>query len=255
MDPLFPTLNVDLIFNLPGQTVASLKNDLSRILETGVRQVTTYPLMSSPGVARDMARQLGRSPTSREYEMFRIIETRMEEEGLVASSPWCYSRQLEGMTDEYIVDAPEYVGLGSGAFSMLDGALYVNTFSVTHYSERIRAGRMSIERMRKFQPWELMHYQLMMGLFGLDLNRVDLLEDCRHPVRMLLALELFLLRRAGAFQPGTLGRFVLSHSGRYLSLAMMREFFAAMNRVRDEARALLPGWQRGELCPEVNGVS
>ncbi len=250
MNPLFRTLNIDLIFNLPGQTVDGLRNDLDRILETGVRQVTTYPLMSSPGVARDMEQQLGRQSGSQEYEMFRIIESRMEQEGMRASSPWCYSREAAGMIDEYIVDKPEYVGLGSGAFSLLDGELHVNTFSLKQYSERIQEGRMSVERGRRFRPWELMHYRLMMGLFGLDFDRVGVTAACQGPSRFLLACELFLLRCAGAFQSG---RFVLSHTGRYLSLAMMREFFAGMNQVRDESRALLPAWQRGEL--EVFGGS
>jgi menaquinone C8-methyltransferase len=40
------------------------------------------------------------------------------------------------MIDEYIVDYEDYVGIGSGAFSFLDGALYVNTFSLGEYNER-----------------------------------------------------------------------------------------------------------------------
>jgi hypothetical protein len=78
---------------------------------------------------------------------------------------------------------------------------------VTRYSERVCEEKMSTERIRRFQPWELMHYHLMMGLFGLDVERVIVLEDCRGPIRMLLAFEIFLLRRAGAFQPGKEGRF------------------------------------------------
>lgn len=240
----FPTLNIDLIFNLPGQTIGGLQRDLDRVLETGVTQVTTYPLMSSPKHAHELEQQFGRQSSSREYEMFELIEARMARERMRASSPWCYSRQGDTMIDEYIVDTPEYVGLGSGAFSLLGGGWYVNTFSLARYSERIREGRMSVERMRQFRPWELMHYRLMMGLFGLDLDRAGISSVRQGATRILLALELALLRRAGAFQPGC---FALTHSGRYLSLAMMREFFAGMNRVRDEARALLPAWQRGEF--------
>jgi len=240
MNPLFPTLNVDLIFNLPGQSEDGLRGDLDRVLATGVRQVTTYPLMSSPGVARDMEHQLGGRSASREYEMFRIIEERMRSESMRASSPWCYSRPRETMIDEYIVDAPEYVGLGSGAFSLLDGAWYVNSFSLNRYSERVRAGKMGLERTRRFRSWELRHYQLLMGLFGLDLNRVEGLRDA-GPLR---SLELFLLRCVDGFEPG---RAVLSHNGRYLALAMMREFFAGMNTVRDQLRAELPAAERGHL--------
>ncbi len=45
------------------------------------------------------------------------------------------------MIDEYIVDYEDYVGIGSGAFSFLDGALYVNTFSLQDYGERIAEGK------------------------------------------------------------------------------------------------------------------
>ena len=43
------------------------------------------------------------------------------------------------MIDEYIVDYEEYVGIGSGALSFLDGRIYGNTFSLSEYSTRSRA--------------------------------------------------------------------------------------------------------------------
>ncbi len=246
MNGRFPTLNVDLIFNLPGQTVAGVVEDLERVLATGVSQVTTYPLMASPKVSRDMRRQFGETSGAQEYAMFCRIEDCMRAHGMRASSPWCYSRCGSGMIDEYIVDAPEYVGLGSGAFSLLGGRLYVNTFSVSRYVERLASGRMSVERMRVFGPREMMHYRLMMGLFGLHPDPRTLAPSAG--TRMLLGFELLLLRMAGAFESGHADRLVLSHGGRYLALAMMREFFAGMNHVRDEARSQLPAWQRCEEC-------
>ena len=245
MNALFPTLNVDLIFNLPGQTLGGLRDDLDGVLGTGVKQVTTYPLMSSPGVSRRLERELGGRNGAREHEMYQTIEERMAEEGMLASSPWCFSRPGGGLMDEYIVDAPEYLGLGSGAFSLLDGAWYVNTFSLRRYAARIDAGRMSLERMRRFQPWELRHYGLMMALFGLDpkLARSALLAG-----GVLGEAEMLALRCVGAFSRNERGKAVMSHNGRYLALVMMREFFAGMNRVRDELRAALPVGERIDLA-------
>lgn len=248
MNDRFPTLNVDLIFNLPGQTLHGVLDDLDRVLSTGVSQVTTYPLMSSPKVSRDMRLQFGCGAPSQEYAMFCRIEERMRERGMQASSPWCYSRCEPGMIDEYIVDSPEYVGLGSGAFSLLDSQLYVNTFSVARYVEVLSERRMSVERMRRFQAWEMMHYRLMMGLFGLKLDPSVVASEVSSGGRMLLRSELLLLHIAGTFEPEGANRYALSHSGRYLSLAMMREFFTGMNQVRDEARSRLPTWQRCEMC-------
>ena len=48
------------------------------------------------------------------------------------------------MIDEYIVDYDEYVGIGSGAVSFLDGRVYGNTFSLSAYHDCIDAGRLSV---------------------------------------------------------------------------------------------------------------
>ncbi len=50
------------------------------------------------------------------------------------------------MIDEYIVDYEQYVGIGSGALSFLDGRIYANTFSLHDYSKRISAGHMSVAK-------------------------------------------------------------------------------------------------------------
>ena len=41
---LFPTLNVDMIFNLPGQTLAMLNRDLAILRRLAVDQMSFYPL-------------------------------------------------------------------------------------------------------------------------------------------------------------------------------------------------------------------
>ena len=54
---------------------------------------------------------------------------------------WTYND--EGF-DEYVVDHDEYLGVGSGAFSFLGDSLYVNTFSLRRYAERIAAGNTGV---------------------------------------------------------------------------------------------------------------
>ena len=49
-----------------------------------------------------------------------------------------------------MVDYDEYLGVGSGAFSFLNDSLYVNTFSLRRYNERIAAGNTGVERRRQF---------------------------------------------------------------------------------------------------------
>ncbi len=58
---VFPTLNVDMIFNLPGQTLAQLDRDLDVLLDLQVDQVSFYPLMTAPSARLKMERSMGRS--------------------------------------------------------------------------------------------------------------------------------------------------------------------------------------------------
>ena len=79
--------------------------------------------------------------------------------------------KIAGMFDEYIVDREEYVGLGSGAFSYLQGSLYVSTFSLREYRDRIAAGKTGMVRRRAFSERDQVRYYLLMQLFGGELDR------------------------------------------------------------------------------------
>ncbi len=61
---LFPTLNVDMIFNLPGQTLAMLNRDLSILRKLRVDQISFYPLMTAPTARHKMERSMGHSDPS-----------------------------------------------------------------------------------------------------------------------------------------------------------------------------------------------
>ena len=44
----FASVNVDLMFALPGQTIGDVINDLAKAAELGASQITTYPLFTFP---------------------------------------------------------------------------------------------------------------------------------------------------------------------------------------------------------------
>jgi menaquinone C8-methyltransferase len=61
---IFPTLNVDMIFNLPGQTLAMLDHDLDVLRTLGVDQISFYPLMTAPTARHKMDKSMGRADTA-----------------------------------------------------------------------------------------------------------------------------------------------------------------------------------------------
>ena len=249
--PKFHSLNVDMIFNFPSQTREMLENDVAKIIESGTNQTTFYPLMASPVVAQSLKRTVGEVSYTREADFYNILCDGLagnEDAGTKGpfepATAWTFSRTGGGMIDEYIVDYEEYAGIGSGAFSFLDGSLFVNTFSLKEYSELLDSNRMSVVATKEFTKYGLMQYRYMMQLFGLRLDKNDFKRDFGVSVEKGLPAETMFMRATGAYATDTADEITLTRTGRYLLVAMMREFFIGVNGVRDQARAALSGEER-----------
>jgi coproporphyrinogen III oxidase-like Fe-S oxidoreductase len=231
---MFPTLNVDLIFNQPHQSLASLERDLELVRDLGVTQVSCYPLMTAPSVRRRMTTAMGAPDMRRLRPFFETIQRRLRPD-FVPTSAWCFTRKGNA-SDEYIIAAENYVGVGSGAFSYLDGVLYATTFSIAHYKEQVGRGLTGIAARHQLSPSDQLRYALLVRMFGLGLDRQWALE--RHGPRFFRTLwgELRTLELLGAAQRSERG-WQLTERGMYWLMLMMSEFFGSVNAYRDAMRA------------------
>jgi coproporphyrinogen III oxidase-like Fe-S oxidoreductase len=232
----FDTLNVDMIFNFPRQSEASLDRDLRMLTEEiGVDQVSWYPLMSASSTRRPMQQHMGGDiDRSRERGLYERISEHMLASGYERSSAWCFSRQ-PGLFDEYIVEQDEYVGLGSGSFSYLQGQLFASTFSINHYCALVGSDQTGVVQRRPMSERDQMRYYLLMKLFS---GAIDLeAAERRFGGRFWRTLwpELATLRLLGAVRRE--GQALhLTERGYFLWVVMMREFFSGVSGLRDEMR-------------------
>jgi len=247
---LFPTLNVDMIFNLPGQTPAMLDRDIDVLLGLAVDQVSFYPLMTAASARHKMQKTMGESDESLRHGMYQRILERMLGP-YRASSAWCFSRG-EGMFDEYIIEEDDYVGVGSGAFSYVGGSMYSTTFSLNHYCRRVEGGRTGITQRRTLGLRERMRYDFLVRLFGGSLKHSYVAERYGRAFWWRLAPELAAMRLLGAtrHEPDALR---LTRRGMYCWVLMMSEFFNAVNDVREQMRghirAELDAWNEEATVP------
>ena len=231
----FDTLNVDMIFNFPHQTEESLDRDLDMLIsDIEADQVSWYPLMTAASTRRAMLKDMGRVDYSRERRFYARIVARMSEAGYRRDSAWCFSRK-PGLVDEYIVDHDEYVGLGSGAFSYLQGSLYASTFSLNHYARLVASGKPGLTLRRELSERDRMRYYLLMRLFSGSLDLDAARERFDGDFEKRLRPEFMALKAIGAIRlDGATLR--LTERGYYLWVMMMREFFAGVSDLRDEMR-------------------
>lgn len=231
----FTTLNVDMIFNLPHQTPAILEADLDTVLGSAANQASFYPLMTTDSVRRKMTARMGRLDRRRVREYyFRILERLRGE--FTPSSAWCFSRGRGAGVDEYIADNGDYVGVGSGAFSYVNGVMYSTTFSLNAYHEMISSGRPAITRSRRLARHEQLRYEMLLKLFGLRMDREWMRRRFGAGGEASLWPELTALRLSGALRRDA-GGYALSEQGMYLWILQMSAFFESVNVFREKMRA------------------
>jgi coproporphyrinogen III oxidase-like Fe-S oxidoreductase len=231
----FTTLNIDMIFNLPHQTPQILERDLDAVLASAANQVSFYPLMTSDSVRRKMTARMGRLDRHRVRDYYQRILERVRGE-FRASSAWCFSRGESAGIDEYIVDSADYVGVGSGAFSYVNGVMYATTFSLNVYQELIANGHSAITRSRHLPTRERHRYEMLLKLFGLRMDRAWMRERFGPRYEASMALELSALRLAGALRKDERG-YALTERGMYLWVLQMSAFFESVNVFREQMRA------------------
>lgn len=246
--PHFTSLNVDMIYNFPNQTEEILRRDIQMVIDSGAQQTTFYPLMTSRSVEKYLDRTVGKVDYGREAALYQIVLEKLNGEFRQLSA-WTFLRKGTGLLDEYIVEGEDYVGLGSGAFSYLEGTLYVNTFSLKEYARAIESGAMSVSAKQAYGMREQMRYRFMMELFSLRFDRSAFKKTFRRAVELGLFFETTFMWLVGSFSKITRDALYLSPRGEYLSVVMMREFFSGVNNVRDAARQALTADERSCAFP------
>lgn len=226
----FDTLNVDFVFNFPGQSVKQFEADVAKFKELGIDQATFYPLMASPHKKDAMERKFNRINTSREKQFYSVILRELYRKDYMASTAWCFSRG-ERMIDEYIVEDDDYIGIGAGSVSIVGGNFFVNSFSLERYGDFISRERLPIIGWRRLTPHEHVRYYLLTKLFGMKLDKEKFRQRFKSDIDSKLRKEMFFFRTFGLVDGEEILR--VTGKGMYPVSVIMREFFAALNGLRE----------------------
>ena len=233
---VFPTLNVDMIFNLPGQTLAMLDHDLDvlqslqrrpgvvlsaddradRAPQDGEDDGSQRPVAAAPDV-RAHPRPAARRPTIRPRP------------GASRATRACSTSTSSTRTT---------TSASAAARSATSAARYYSTtFSLNHYCRRVEGGQSGITQRRPVGLHERMRYDYLVRLFGGELRRDYIERRYGRAFWLLLAPELLAMRALGATRHDR-DAIRLTHRGMYCWVLMMAEFFNSVNYgARADARA------------------
>jgi coproporphyrinogen III oxidase-like Fe-S oxidoreductase len=227
----FSTVNIDLIFNFPFQSTDIFAADIAVFKKLGIDQVTFYPLMPSPHKKSAMEHKFSKVDNSNEKKYYDIILRDIFQQGYSASTVWCFSHGSR-LIDEYIVDYSDYIGIGSGSVSLVNGIFYVNSFSLDRYNNMLENTHLPVSRQRHLSEKEYLRYYLLTKLFGTKLNKEQFRRQFKVDIHSKLGTEIGLLKLAGAVTENN-DEIRVTTKGMYTVSVMMREFFASLNSLRE----------------------
>ncbi|MGC4116948.1 MAG: STM4012 family radical SAM protein [Myxococcales bacterium] len=125
----FPTLNIDLIYGLPGQDEASFRASLEETLRFAPEEIYLYPLYVRPLTS------LGKS--TRHWDDVRLELYRAGRDFLVAKGYRQISMRMFRLASAAETPAPVYrcqedgmIGLGTGARSYTEGLHYATPYAI-----------------------------------------------------------------------------------------------------------------------------
>ena len=146
-------MSLDIIHSVPGQTRAMLEDDLDRVAAAAPDHVSAYALSLEEGtpLAEQAARGAVRMPSDTfQAEALWIVRRRLAAQGYAQYEISNFARPgRECLHNLATWAGREYVGIGAGACSYVDGERRRNTPDVEAYIRAIEArGEAVIERER-----------------------------------------------------------------------------------------------------------
>ena len=169
----FGSVNVDLMFALPGQSAADWQADVATLVDLGIDQLSTYPLFSFPYSDQGRERRLceaARPPHAVVKGMLDFTDSHCESRGLARCAVWSWLRP--GQPKFSSITRHHYIGFGPSAASMTGTDFYVNTFDVRAYAERIR-GALPVAAVMPVDRRLEMAYWLYWRVYELDVRAAD----------------------------------------------------------------------------------
>lgn len=187
----FRSVNIDLMFALPGQNIANVLDDLNEALKIGANQVTTYPLFTFPysSVGRYLKIRKVKMPgIFRLRKMYKEIHNFFKQNGYQRVSVWGFKKG--GSPRFSSVTRDTYIGIGAGAGSRLPDVFYLNTFSVKDYIEATLTGRLPIALAMDMTPKLIKYYWLYWRFYDTCIDSQQLCEKFGKDVKLKVMFSL-----------------------------------------------------------------
>lgn len=164
----FENMSIDLIYGLPGQTIAQWQDTLKKASELDLPHYSGYSLIVEPKTVFYNLMNKGRLPLPGEdieSEMFAMLMDHMDKHGRKRYEISNFAVPGYESTHNLIYwENATYAGIGAGAHGYLNGQRYSNIGPIAKYMEKTAAGERPFQQTHVVTETEAMEEEMFLGL-------------------------------------------------------------------------------------------
>jgi oxygen-independent coproporphyrinogen III oxidase len=178
----FDSVDLDVIFALPGQSESETMDDIATACELGADQISCYPLINfadTPLGAQLRASRVKLPSRQTERRMLNEIVKQARDSGYDRSSIWSFNKP--GAARYTTVTRDSFIGIGAGASSRFGDRFQVNTFDVNEYIGATRSGS-PVALSTQLNEGDRMAYWLFWRCYDTSFNVDEFVQRFGRPM-------------------------------------------------------------------------
>ena len=210
-------INLDLIYGIPGQTLAQVQTDLEIAMSLDIAHISAYSLIVEEHTLLYldyMKDQVVLTDNELEANMYEWIINQLALNGFKQYEISNFTKDLPSLHNQWYWLNEEYIGVGLGAHGYISGSRYQNTRSINSYIQRFEQGKLPIVDSHVVSSKEKLEEEMFLGLRlmqGIHLEEVNdkygiKVEEIYGPVLKELVSRGYLEQEAGRIRLSPLGK-------------------------------------------------
>lgn len=187
----FDTIDVDLIFAIPGQNDEILADDINMAFACGATQVSTYPFIDFT-FTNNRYKPLSEKVKNK---MLNKLSINCRQSNLERTSVWTFAKPS---SEKYSsVTRGFFLGFGVSATSLTQNIFKINTFSIGDYINKINEDSLPTSLTLHFSKRQRAVYFLFWSAYTLIIDPAKFKKVVDTPLLSLFKLEIFFAEKLG----------------------------------------------------------
>jgi oxygen-independent coproporphyrinogen-3 oxidase len=176
----FDNIGIDLMYNIPGQTLDNWVEDLKRVIDIKIDHISLFSLFICPGTnlfQKWQSKKIEYIPDeSREFEMYYKAVELLTSNGYIQNTVYDFvlpDKECKYHSMSWQAPQGEYIGLGAGANSHVNDAVYTNHSSIKNYINSVNNSKLPISFGSKISIANKISRFMVLGVKYLKVNKID----------------------------------------------------------------------------------